>query len=336
MDMKKFINLEPMRYWSPDEGMGVEADIIDHPEKYSDYIASYKMDGEWAKMVWDGKDVFILSRSFSKKTGEYAHKEANVPHLVEVFKKLPANTCILGELCFDDLYKRSKDVGTLMRCLPEKAIARQEKEEDKLHFYVFDVLCYNGEDLINTPFEERITKYLGMVKQFCTNSPYIRFAEYKDIKTVAKHYEEYLSAGGEGFVLQRKDNVYYSGKRPAWKTIKLKKATQEMELPIVGLLNPEKFYTGKELANWEYFVDGIAVTKYYYKGWVAGIKVKNGDTICNVSSGITDEDAEWLSTYEARKLLDEGRLIAKVSAMEVEPDTGKLRHGRLLEIRTDI
>lgn len=332
--MLNYYEMAPMRYWSPDESQKVEADIITHPEKYSDYVGSFKRDGEWAKVIWDGTKVSILSRSISKKTGEYARKEGNVPHLVEEFKKLPANTVILGELCFDDLYKRSKDVGTLLRCLPEKAVSRQEKEEDKLHFYVFDVLCWDNNDLVNIGFEERIS-YIEKIKPILGDR-YTRYAEIKDVEEIAKEYDDYLAQGGEGFVLQRKDCIYYPDKRPAWKTIKLKKATEEIELPVVGLLNPEKFYTGKELENWEYFVDGIAVTKYYYKGWVAGVKVKNGDTICNVSSGITDEDAEWLATNEARNLINEGRLIAKVSAMEIEPDTGKLRHGKLIQLRTDL
>ena len=332
--MVDYMRLAPMKYWMPDADMGVEDDIINHPEKYSDYIGSFKLDGEFGRMVWDGKEVAILSRSISKKTNEYARKDPNVPHLVEVFKNLPKNTVLLGEMCFDDLYKRSKDVGTLLRCLPEKAIERQKDDKDKLHFYVFDVLCWNGKDLLNEGFETRIS-YIDKVKEILGDK-FIRYAEYKTVEEIANEYQDYLAKGGEGFVLQRKDNPYAPGKRPAWKTIKLKKATEEIELPVVGLLNPEKFYTGKELANWEYFVDGIAVTKYYYKGWVAGVKVKNGDTICNVSSGITDEDAEWLATNEARELINEGRLIAKVSAMEIEPDTGKLRHGRLLELRTDL
>ena len=332
--MVDYMKLEPMKYWMPDADMGVEDDIINHPEKYSDYIGSFKLDGEFGRMVWDGKEVAILSRSISKKTNEYARKDPNVPHLVEVFKNLPKNTVLLGEMCFDDLYKRSKDVGTLLRCLPEKAIERQKDDKDKLHFYVFDVLCWNGKDLLNEGFETRIS-YIDKVKEILGDK-FIRYAEYKTVEEIANEYQDYLAKGGEGFVLQRKDNPYAPGKRPAWKTIKLKKATEEIELPVVGLLNPEKFYTGKELENWEYFVDGIAVTKYYYKGWVAGVKVKNGDTICNVSSGITDEDAEWLATNEARNLINEGRLIAKVSAMEIEPDTGKLRHGKLIQLRADL
>lgn len=52
--------------------------------------------------------------------------------------------------------------------------------------------------------------------------------------------------------------------------------------------------------------------------------------------GITDEDAAWLATPEALKYIENGQLYAKCSAMEIEPDTGRMRHPRLLELRTDL
>ena len=337
----KFVNMEPMRYWSPDEEMGVEADIMENPDNYSDYIGAFKKDGEWSMMVWDGKEVIIRSRSISKKTGEYARKEASLPHLVEVFKKLPKATVLLGELCYDDLYKRSKDVGSILRSLPALAIEKQAEEENKLNFYCFDVLCWGGTDLTETPFETRIT-FIDKVKDFLGDNKtwrsargdnHIRFAEYKTIEEIVTEYDDYLAQGGEGFVLQLKDNPYLAGKRSAWKTIKLKKHTEEIECPIIGFIDPEKEYTGKELENWTYFVDGQPVTKYYFNGWKAGVIVDNNGAECRVASGITDEDACWLASEQAKKLLKGGQLVAKCSAMEIEPDTGRMRHPRLIEIR---
>lgn len=331
---KFFMDMAPQRYWQPDKEMGIEADILANPSKYNQYIGSFKKDGEWSKMIWDGNTVSILSRSISKKTGEYAHKEDSLPHLVNVFKALPAGTVLLGEICYDELFKRSKDVGTILRCIPEKAIERQENEVDKLHFYVFDVLAYNGVELLNESFEKRI-EYIPEVAKIISGE-YIRFAEFKTVEQIVTEYENYLAQGGEGFVLQKKTAPYTPGKRPAWQTIKLKKFTEEFEAPVIGFIEPEMEYTGKELENWEYFKDGMAVTKYYYKGWKAGVVINLNGVACNIASGITDADAEWLATDEAKKYLAEGRIYAKCSAMEVEKDTGKLRHGTLKELRTDL
>lgn len=334
-DKEFFMHMEPMKYWDPSDS-AVSIDILEHPEKYNNYIAARKMDGEWAKVIWDGREVVIQSRSISKKTGEYAHKEASLPHLVEEFKKLPKNTVILGELCYDDLYKRSRDVGTILRCLPEKAIERQRNDADKLHFYCFDVLAYNSEMVMNYNFVARIIRLQEVEKVLGKNNKYIRYAEYLPIEMVSEIYQDYLNKGGEGFVLQRNDNPYQPGKRPAWATIKLKKHTEEIELPVVGFIDPVKEYTGKELSTWQYFEGKEPVTKYYYMGWKAGVQVDNKGTICNIASGISDTDAEWLATKEAKKLLENGQIYAKCSAMEIEPDTGKMRHPVLIELRTDL
>lgn len=332
--MLDYINMEPMRYWQPDSELRIEEDVLNNPEKYSDYIGSFKKDGEWSRVIKVNSEVIIQSRSISKKTGEYARKDQSLPHLVEVFKKLPNNTVILGEICYDDLYKRSKDVGSILRCLPEKAIERQSKEEDKLHFYLFDVLCWDDEDLINIGFEDRIKK-IGLAKELLGDR-YIRYCEVKSTTEISKEYHDYLSKGGEGFVLQKRDCKYTPGKRTAWNTMKLKKSTEELELKVIGTIEPEMEYTGKEADTWCYYMNGIRVTKYFFKRWKAGVIVDHNGTKCYVASGITDSDAEWLSTPEAISLINEGRLYAKVQAMEIESDTGSLRHPRLLELRSDI
>lgn len=331
--MNDYSKVEPMYYWQPKETE--ENDIFNNPSKYDKYyIGSYKKDGEWSKVIWDGKEVKIVSRTISKKTGEYTHKEDNVPHLVEAFKKLPINTCIVGEMCYDELDKKSRDVGVILRCLPEKAIERQKDDKVKLHFYVFDILCYKDEDLMDKGFEERIS-YIEEVKRYL-DSEYIRFACFKSVSEVVEEYVDYLSKGGEGFVLQRKDNKYTPGKRQPWKTIKLKKKTSELELPVVGFIEPIKEYTGKDIANWKYFNNDTPVTKYYYMGWKAGVEVINNGTVCRVASGVTDEDAEWLASNEAFELVKNHQLYAKVKCMEIEKDTNKMRHPKLIELRADV
>lgn len=332
--MRDFTKDEAMRYWTPKKEDHIELDIIEHPDKYSDYIGSFKKDGEWSRMIWDGKEVLIQSRTISKKTGKYAEKQESLPHLVDEFKKLPVNTVILGEICYDELYLRSKDVGTILRCLPEKAIERQQEEKNKLHFYCFDILCFNDIDLSNLGFEQRVS-YLNEVKNILGDK-YIRYADIKTVDQIANEYQDYLNQGGEGFVLQKKDCIYEPGKRTAWQTIKLKKSTEEIELQVVGIIDPVREYTGKELDTWQYFdIDGTPITKYYYLGWKTGVIVNHNGTQVRVASGCTDADGEWLATEEAQQAIKDEILYAKVEAMEFEPDSGSMRHPRLVELRLD-
>lgn len=334
MNFIDFYNSVPMRYWQPAKERHIELDIIENPSKYSDYIAAYKRDGEWARMLVDeNREVTFQSRSISRITGTYGDKTVLLPHLVQYIQKheelFPNNSVFLGELCFyEDLHKISTDVGSILRCKEQKAIERQ-KANGYLSFYIFDCLCYNNNDITELPFEERI-------KYFPNESEYIKKAEYKTIDDVAAEYFQYLAIGGEGFVLVRKDATYDPGTRTSWKTIKLKKATQELELPVVGLVEPKKEYAGKDIDSWTFYEDGIPVTKKYYNNWKAGVVVQNiGGALVKVTSGVSDEDAEWLATGEAVTLIKNGQLYAVVSAMQVTED-GSLRHPYLKRLRTDM
>ena len=110
---------------------------------------------------------------------------------------------------------------------------------------------------------------------------------------------------------------------------------EELELPVVAAIEPNREYEGKELDNWKYYVNDQPVTKPFYMGWKNGVVVNNGGTLVRVASGLTDADREWLATDEARVLIANNQLFATVSAMEVTPD-GSLRHPRLIRLRTDM
>ena len=102
-DFRKFYRLGVMKYY--DCGGKYECDkaqqmIQNCGEKY---IATWKNDGEFGRcLVDESHNVTFQSRNISKVTGEYGDKTASLPHLVEEAAKLPAQTVLLGELCFDD------------------------------------------------------------------------------------------------------------------------------------------------------------------------------------------------------------------------------------------
>lgn len=333
MEFNEFYKSEPMKYWMPPKERHIELDIIEHPDKYSNYIGAEKKDGEWSRVMKNNGVVIIQSRSVSKVTGEYGRKEQNLPQLVELFKNLPDHTVLLGELYFEDLSKHSKDVGSILRCLKDKAISRQK--DNPLHFYCFDVLMFNGEDLTSKGYAERII-YFPLVKNAIGDDKLVQYANIKTVDEIVKNYDGYLAAGGEGYVLYKKTMKYVPGKRTAWETIKLKKATDEIELPVVDILWPTRIYTGKELDSWEYYEDDTPVTRRYALGMANGIIVNNNGTLVSVTSGTTDEDATWLATPEAAEMINNGQLYAKVQAMEIEQGSGSMRHPSLVELRTDL
>ena len=259
----------------------------------------------------------------------------------------PDNTVVLAELCWDQDGTNANTVGTILRCLPAKAVERQK--ENKLKAVVFDVLMLNGEDMTNMGYYFRLEEVLLMPRGYSIYPTEVITQDF------AEAADRIIAGGGEGIVIQRCDYTYNPGNRTAWKTLKLKQKLPEMELKVVGVLEPKKFYEGDCPETWEfklverypvinefgeitndYYEDEVLVTKPYYFGWKNGITVELSDgTTCDVASGLTDDDRAWLATEDAAKMIEAGDLYAVVKAMSFN-DKGRLRHPSLVRLRNDM
>ena len=333
-NFERWAMLEPMKYYDKPDDSALSASLLQKKydmieNKNNEYVASQKWDGEWTMFIKGvGDQILIRSRSLSKVTGAYGDKTQHVPHLVEEMKQWADGTVVLGELCWDELGKVSTDVGTILRCLPAKAVERQK--DHKLVVKAFDILCVGGEDISDRPYESRIHE---LEKFFSVDKGYKYFGKTDFFGiNFQEAADSIISRGGEGVVIQRKDNKYESGKRAAWHTLKLKQHIQEMELPIVATKDATKEYKGSYGDSWEFKIDGQNVSKAYYYGWKMGITVNFNGTLVDASSGLTDDDRAWLATEEAQTLIKNGQLYASIKCMMVA-SLGGLRHPVIKKIR---
>ena len=342
-----FPMMTPMKYYNNEDTSNAKRQaMIDN--KDGEYIATKKNDGDWAMLIhWSRGKNLIRSRSISKVTGVYGDYTAKVPHIVEEMDAYwPDNTVVLAELCWDQDGTNANTVGTILRCLPAKAVERQK--ENKLKAVVFDLLMVDGKDLTGLGYYFRLEEVL-----FFPRGQYIYPTEVIT-QDFAEAADRIIAGGGEGVVIQRCDYTYNPGNRTAWKTLKLKQQLPEMELEVVGVIEPNKYYEGDCPENWEYkmidrymIIDPVdetekpydvetLVTKPYYFGWKNGVMVKLSDgTWCAVTSGLTDEDRAWLATEDAAKMIAAGELYAVVKAMSFN-DKGRLRHPSLVRLRNDM
>ena len=321
---------------------------VPHPMKYqtkptkarlqqafnsNEWLMSEKKDGSFFQLIVNKKgDVGLFSRTISRKNGEYVNKIANVPHIENyALLNLPKNTILLGEIYFHG--SKSNLITKVMGCLPKTAIARQEDGDiygGKMRYYVFDCLMYNGKELINTPFEERI-KYLDKLPK----NEYIDIAEnWGD--NFEKHLQDIFNANGEGAVFKRKDMLYEPGKRPQ-SCFKWKEHLDSVDLVCIGLEDPEYYYTGKEAETWPYKdADGFNITKHAYYGWKNSLSLgcyKDGKIVYvgKVASGLTDAMRQDMAEYPDNYL----NKVIQVSCMSVDPKEGTLRHPVFEQVRND-
>ena len=345
MTINDFAMMTPMKYYDNPEPKTItlaakRQAIIDNTS--GEYIATEKHDGDWGMFIHYSKgNNLIRSRSISKITGAYGDYTAKLPHLCREMDNWPDNTVVLAEICWDEYGTNANTVGTILRCLPAKAVERQKNK--KLSGLIFDVLMFNGKDYTNYPYEDRIDIaqqiFNDRIPLTCgLKLPlYIYFKPTKVFTTdFAAAADDIISRGGEGVVIQKKSNPYMPGTRTAWATLKLKQTLPHMDLRVVGTLEPNKYYDGDFAADWQYKIDGINVTKPYFMGWKNGITVMLPSGITtDIASGLTDDDRAYLATPEAQAKIAAGELWAEIKAMSVN-DLGKLRHGSLVRLRTDL
>lgn len=352
IDGVNFSELEAQRYWSFPSSYSQERKREEiHTMIFGgNYLGSRKMDGALARFVKDEDgNMMLLSRSRAVN-GEFPNKIGHVPHLHDFFENLPNGTCLLGELYFPN-NEGSRHVTTIMGCLEEKAIARQASG-DKLCYYVFDVLAWNGESLLKTNIEERVTYLYDIDVIRNTNyNEYIHIAQYFEGEDLWNKLQSILAAGGEGIVITKCGTCYQPGKRPARQTLKIKKELQmDIDAFIIGANPPTRMYTGKDLPNWEYYVnvktDERLPIGNYYKMYLDGEPIEpvsknyyfnrpgslqlglmNGDKVHYLGdvSGITDEIKDNWREYIGR--------CCQITGMELSE--GHIRHPKFVCWRDD-
>lgn len=296
------------------------------------YIGQEKIDGAWYSLekTNDGQ-VYLFSRAVSKKTGELSEKIANVPHIKEWAEQLPNGTTLIGEIYVPG--GKSNDTTKIMGALPKKAIERQK--DNPIHYYVHDMIRYNGKSLINTDFEHRYSDLCEHIDIECDNPDWLRVASSFTGYDMYKTIQRYLDDGSEGCVIKLKSGLYLPGKRPVW-NFKVKEQVDSLDFIILDLLDPEKEYTGKELDTWKYYKDNIPVTKDYYMGWKNALSVgayKNGELVYvgRVASGLTDEMKVHM-TKEPELYIGS---VCEIQAMSIDKERKTFRHPRFIQMRFD-
>lgn len=356
--------VEPMKIWKLPDG---KENKLSEVCQSGEYFLQEKIDGYWYQYEKTTHNAYLFSRNVSRTTGLLSEKGANVPHIMEALNILPAGTILIGEIYYPG--GTSKTVTTVMGCLAEEAIKRQNG--NPIHYYIHDIISYDNVDLVNCPAILRY-KILEKIyeKHHLNQYNFLKLAE-KFETNLEEKISEILNRGGEGGVLKKKDLPYYPGKRPAWSTVKVKKM-DSVDLICIGFCNATKEYTGKELDSWPFWIlednfgnecgrsnaggynhsddhwydrerhceDGfkwVPVTKGYYYGWKTAMEIGAYDDNDNivmlgtVSSGLTDKDREMMSKSPEDYL----NHVFALNCMEKDNKEHTLRHPIIVGRRDD-
>ena len=389
------IGYEPMTAKELDTEDKQDEELYDH----NNYLEE-KFDGTRALVYVFERYNRVFSRRISKKTGFYVENTDSVPQIRDIVTPTMKGTILDGEMYIPE--RGFQASSAVMNCKYDKAIERQEELGFQV-FHAFDILFFRGKDLrdfplrirkmylriavaeINSPYikcvdyfscgalvdtrpyEKEHGKPIDLFNKLEEDTPYqsfyTRMLEAGDTNTLPPRafYEYIVATGGEGLIIKSKDGIYQH--KRGWEYSKIK-AFLTREMILIGFTEPTKEYTGKAPKDWEYYENGVPVTKHYYFNQVGNMKLgvllteeelssipknKRGEIhkpsnfdlcvddegyyimeVCECS-GYTDEQREYF-TEHIEELLGS---VIEVKANGVMKDSGRMRHPRFLRLRED-
>ena len=326
------MQLAPMRYAvKPSQSQTEQA------WSSGEWIAQEKKDGAFYQLEkTDAGDVYMFGRTVSKKTGEYTEKSNNFPHIKKwAEESLPNGTILIGEIYIPG--GKSNDVTKISGCTSANAYKRQfeSSEYQPVHYYVFDIIRFKGQDLCDMPTVDRLVR-LEFGLDGLWDGKYVERAQtyYNNFE---EHLKDIFAAGGEGMVFKHMDCPYRIGKRTtASQMFKYKESLDSVDLICIGLEDPTYYYEGKEAESWPYKNEkGELKTKPAYYGWKNALRVgayKDGKIreVGTVASGLTDADREDMGLHP-ESWLDK---VVEIQCMSTTKD-GALRHPVFRRVRED-
>ena len=275
--------------------------IEDGFEKCGKYLAAeYKYDG--FRMLINKKDdsVSLYTRRLENVTKQF-------PDIVEVIKKnIKAKSCIIDSeiigyspktkkympfQAISQRIRRKYDIDRLVRELPVEVKA-------------FDIVLYNDEDLINSPFEWRsklLKKIIKSEKYKITTSNQIITDKVSEVR---EFYEKAIKNNQEGLILKNLNAPYKPGSRVGY-MLKLKEELRDFDLVITGA----EYGTGKR-AGW-------------FSSFILSCKGNKKDEyleIGKVGTGINEKENEGKITFkELTKQLKLLIIDEKGTVVQVKP-----------------
>lgn len=188
-----------------------------------------KLSGTWLlEPKYDGERIIAENRRGKINLWTRRHVDASnkFPEIIDALKNLGSDDWILdGELTvpggFRQLLKRNVEDTLKIKILSRKIPGK---------YNVFDILKWDGEDLLNRPFVERKAKLLKILPA-SEKLELVPFQEAHE-STIEAVFKDYVSEGYEGIILKKADSIYESGKRPGtW--LKLKRE-DTVDVNIIG------------------------------------------------------------------------------------------------------
>jgi len=186
--------------------------------------------------------------------------------------------------------KRKYDVGGKVTSIPVKV-------------KIFDLLCFNGNDLTLEPLQVRLEKLQKIIPSHDCMLEVSESIKVSSIDEMKKYFNKYIKVGLEGLISKKKDSIYKPGTRDFdWIKLKASASSEFVDTIDAVILG---YYLGRG-----------ARAKFGIGALLVGVYDKEKDefvSVAKIGTGIKDE--EW---REYKKALDQIEVKDKPDSVVVD------------------
>jgi ATP-dependent DNA ligase len=303
------------------------------PQMTDEWVAEPKLDGARIRLFLGATINTMNTGRRSDTSYAYIERADNFPHLRDAVVPELAGTVLDAELMspVTSLTTTSgvTTKGTLNSTMAmlnvgaEKAVRTQE-QYGKAILWVFDVLMYGGESLMDHPLTKRREALDYVVHELTTAHPDCEVRLIPQFEATPANIQLCLDNGFEGAMLKKKDSRYLPGKRmSSWQKVKI-------------------------MSTGDFFIIGSVDGKGRNAGKVGSLKVAFYDTnapaasdgmyprvYCADVAGISDAFRDELTGPDGKV---DPKFIGTVIEVMAQGKTGKntrLRHPHFVRLRPD-
>lgn len=292
----------------------------------------YKYDGFRMQVHKKGNDVKIFTRRLENVTKQF-------PEVAELAKKnIDADSCVIDceAVGYDKQTGTYKPFQEISQRIRRKYDIEKMAEELPVELNVFDIISYEGKNMITEPFIERRKILEKIIKQSPKNIVLAKQIITSEEKEAEKFYEESLKMGNEGLMAKKLDAVYKPGSRVGY-GVKIKPTMEELDLVIVGA----EWGTGKR-SGWlsSFSLACIDDDGNFLEIGKVGTGIKEKEDLGVSFEQMTELLKPLIKSEKGREVKIKPQIVVEIRYEEIQKSTNyesgyALRFPRLVKIRED-
>ena len=292
----------------------------------------YKLDGFRLQIHKKDNEIKLFTRRLENVTKQF-------PDVVDYVKhNIKGDSFIIDSegVGFSPKTKKYLPFQSISQRIKRKYDIENMAKEFPVELNVFDVIYYNGKNMIKTPFIERRNIIEKIVKPAERKIVYVKNLITSDEKEVLKFYKESLKRGNEGIMFKTLDAVYKPGARVGH-MVKFKPIMDTLDLVIVGA----EWGEGKR-SDWlsSFTLACIDENNNFLEIGKVGTGIKEKSELGVSFSQLTEELKPLIISEKGKSVIVKPEIVVEINYEEIQKSQTyssgyALRFPRLINLRLE-